>query len=72
MKKEAEMLLKYRPFNRNRVYVECKHKINTSKNRGNEVIYKISEQHNGKARNRGNRDSSHTGQHAHMSEGTNV
>ena len=41
IKKEAEMILKYKgPYNRNTAHVECKNKGDTSNNRGNWDCFK--------------------------------
>jgi len=49
IKKEAEKILKYRPYNRDTAHVECKNKGDISNNRGDwdylKVIQKIREQH---------------------------
>ena len=49
IKKEAEKILKYRPYNRSTAHMECKNKGDTSINRGDwdyfKVIQKICEQH---------------------------
>jgi hypothetical protein len=65
-KNEVEKILKYKDLNNiNTAHVECKNKCDTSNNRGNwnhlKIIQKIAGQHNGKARNQGTTENSHTG-----------
>jgi len=40
IKKEAEKILKHRPYNRNTAHVECKNKGDTSNNRGDWDYFK--------------------------------
>ena len=76
IKKEADKILKYRPYNRNTAHVDCKDRGDTSNNRDDwdyfKVIQKIREQHTRKTWNQGTPENRHIGHSTHTSESTNV
>ena len=66
----------WRPWNRNTMHLERKHKSDISNNRGNWnhfiIIQKIPDQHNRKAWNQWTEKKSLTGHYRHTTESTNM